>query len=470
MNISEIDSFFKGAFKDKRIDKRANKLLSSIVENSSVVINKACSTFSEKIGGYRMLNNERANETDIKDRVYKKCAEQISTDHVLCIEDTSEINYSGKEGRINTDDSEWGIVGNNKDTGVFCHPTLVVDAHSGIPLGFSSIKLWNRQRDKEDKNERNYKILKIQDKESYRWIESAELSKQNIPESTKITVIADRESDIYEFLATVPNDRCDVLIRSSANRILETEEMRLHEKMCSLPIKHIYNIKVQGNHKRKNREAKMELRYDSVEIKCPHNLKADQPKSLTVSCVYVVENSETVPKGESPIEWRLLTTHEVESNEIAMLCVEWYKQRWYIEEVFRLIKSEGLKIESTQLESGAALKKLIIFALLGAWQIMMVKLSYDKSDISVPAKRVFTDPQIEFLQILLKTVEGKTEKQKNPFDKDTLAWTSWIIALLAGWSGYKSQGPPGYITIRDGIQCFNAKYQVFELLRDVYKE
>ncbi|WP_235811656.1 IS4 family transposase [Myroides odoratimimus] len=186
-------------------------------------------------------------------------------------------------------------------------------------------------------------------------------------ESTKITVIADRESDIYEFLATVPNDRCDVLIRSSANRILETEEMRLHEKMCSLPIKHIYNIKVQGNHKRKNREAKMELRYDSVEIKCPHNLKADQPKSLTVSCVYVVENSETVPKGESPIEWRLLTTHEVESNEIAMLCVEWYKQRWYIEEVFRLIKSEGLKIESTQLESGAALKKLIIFALLGAW-------------------------------------------------------------------------------------------------------
>ncbi|MDM1468732.1 hypothetical protein HX030_17160 [Myroides odoratimimus] len=101
---------------------------------------------------------------------------------------------------------------------------------------------------------------------------------------------------------------------------------------------------------------------------------------------------------------------------------------------------------------------------------MMVKLSYDKSDISVPAKRVFTDPQIEFLQILLKTVEGKTEKQKNPFDKDTLAWTSWIITRLAGWSGYKSQGPPGYITIRDGIQCFNAKYQVFELLRDVYKE
>ncbi|MDP3533680.1 MAG: hypothetical protein Q8S31_10395 [Alphaproteobacteria bacterium] len=44
----------------------------------------------------------------------------------------------------------------------------------------------------------NYKSLPIEEKESYRWLETALNSKKSLSMASKITIIADRESDIYE--------------------------------------------------------------------------------------------------------------------------------------------------------------------------------------------------------------------------------------------------------------------------------
>ena len=36
-------------------------------------------------------------------------------------------------------------------------------------------------------------------------------------------------------------------------------------------------------------------------------------KSLDIYCVHVKERADSVPAGEEPVEWRLLTSHEVSS-------------------------------------------------------------------------------------------------------------------------------------------------------------
>ena len=162
----------------------------------------------------------------------------------------------------------------------------------------------------------------------------------------------------------------------------------------------------------------------------------------------------------------------VESFEQAQQCIEWYKQRWIIEELFRVIKTKGFQIESTQLGNGAAIKKLIAFTLEAALQVMQLKLALDKKQED-KAALIFTDKQIQLLTLLLHKVEGETAKQKNPYRKNTIAWAAWIIARLGSWTGYKSHGPPGYITIKNGYDIFHAQYEIFNMLHpewDVYKD
>jgi hypothetical protein len=50
--------------------------------------------------------------------------------HVLAIQDTTELNFSGHAGSKRG----FGVVGNGRDIGLFLHPVIVVDAGSGDPL------------------------------------------------------------------------------------------------------------------------------------------------------------------------------------------------------------------------------------------------------------------------------------------------------------------------------------------------
>ena len=75
--------------------------------------------------------------------------------------------------------------------------------------------------------------------------------------------------------------------------------------------------------------------------------------------------------------------------------------------------------------------------------------------------------EIEVLDAAHKQYEGKTEKQKNPFKKKTIAWTYWIIGRLGGWKGYlKSEGPAGPTTLKRGLDELNVLVRGWVLFRE----
>jgi transposase len=91
--------------------------------------------------------------------------------------------------------------------------------------------------------------------------------------------------------------------------------------------------------------------------------------------MYVVEaREENKSKG---IYWRLLTTHPISNVEEAMQVIEWYKQRWHIEQIHRLLKTEGFRIESSQLEQGWAIRKLTLLAMMATLRILQMMQAYE---------------------------------------------------------------------------------------------
>jgi hypothetical protein len=375
--------------------------------------------------------------------------------HVLAIQDTTELNYQAHARRV----SGLGTVGNGTDVGLFLHPLLAVDATDGTCLGLAHVHHWLRMK----KASPNYRSLPIEDKESYRWLEVAAAGKTCLSGAAMITIVADRESDIYEEWARLPDAHTHLLTRACRDRTLATGGS-LYAWINAQPTQGTYQFDAPARPgKRSAHQAQLTIRFGDVVIKRPA-VCTDKaaPKQVELRFVEVMELPDSVVGDETPIHWRLLTTHRVECLEEALRCVDWYRQRWTIEQLFRTLKKQGLNIESSQVETGEGLTKLACLALQAAVRTMQLTLARDGGS-SVQAAEVFNLDETKVLQRLLPTLEGKTEKQKSPHYPGSLAQAAWIVARLGGWKGYSSEAKPGPITMLHGLQRLSAICQGWKL-------
>lgn len=416
---------------------------------------------AEQVGYYRFLENENVSVSELVCSVSEACQQQVEGLHVLAISDSSEINLQAHEGRINP--KGLGVVGNNRDKGFFIHPTLVVNAETGFPLGLSTIQLWHREVNHQDKHQRRYPTLPIEEKESYKGLLSAERSEPCLQAGgvRLVTHIGDRESDVYEEWARVPNGQRHVLVRVCRDRRLWGTEPSLYECLSQQPCEGTYSVQVLADPRigRVEREAWLAVRMTPVQIQRPKKVSKDYPDQVQL---YAVEAKEVnPPAGQEPIHWRLLTTHRVTRLEQALQVIEWYRWRWRIEQLFAILKQAGLDLESTQLESVDAIERLTILALSVALRILQLLVGRD--DPTVAAQVAFTPQEQQCLTHLAPSLQGRTHKQQNPHPSASLPWATWLIARLGGWSGYRSQSPPGIPTLVRGLRQFESIFRGWKL-------
>ena len=226
--------------------------------------------------------------------------------------------------------------------------------------------------------------------------------------------------------------------------------------MAAFPEQHRFTLDLPARPgKRRARQACLTVRFGRVRVCRPQPCSdPNAPREIELFAIEVGELNP--PAGETPILWRLLTTHEVESVAQALTMIGWYRQRWNIEQLFRTVKTQGLGIEQSVVEDGAALEKLAVIALIGATITMQLVLARSAVIHDQPATHVFDDRQLAVIEALQSQLQGRTSKQQNPYPPGSLAWAAWTIARLGGWSGYESERSTGPITMRNGLQRFNA--------------
>lgn len=91
--------------------------------------------------------------------------------------------------------------------------------------------------------------LEIEDKESYKWLLSAQQSQRCLAcgGATMTTHIGDRESDLFEEFATVPDEHNHILIRACQDRRLLGQSVLLYEYLSQQPCEGTYTINVPAD-------------------------------------------------------------------------------------------------------------------------------------------------------------------------------------------------------------------------------
>ena len=306
----------------------------------------------------------------------------------------------------------------------------------------------------------------LAERESVHWLDTAQQAKQVLRSAEMVTVVADREADIYPNWASVPAANFHLLGRAMQDRLL-ADGGTLFAAAATFPMAGRRTVELPARDPgRPKRTAVVELRYGEVEI-CRPAQEHDHSLPPTVRLRLVEAREVDPPEGVEPLHWRLLTTHEIADAAAAWQIVGWYQLRWIIEQLFRVMKSQGLQLEDSQLASAERLVKLAAVATKAACVDIQLTQGRDGSD-QMPASNAFTKPEIDTLAALGPSLQGKTERQQNPHPICSLAWAAWIIARLGGWNCYYK--PPGPITFRRGVEYFHAIHRGRDLEMGLQRE
>jgi hypothetical protein len=252
--------------------------------------------------------------------------------HVLAIQDTTEVKFPTTAQRRRG----LGPVKHGNTYGVLVHAMIAVDASTTACLGLVGGEVWTRPGVVTE----HHRDRPLIERESRRWLATAERAKQVLQPAAMITVVADREGDIYPTWACLPPAGVHLLTRAMVDRRL-VGGGTLFAAAAGFAVAGRRQIELPARQPdRAKRTAIVALRFGEVEIYRPRD-EQDRTLAATVRLRLVDVCEVDPPEGAEPLHWRLVSTHEITDAAHAWQVVGWYQARWIIEQLFRVMKSQG---------------------------------------------------------------------------------------------------------------------------------
>jgi len=442
---------------DKRLKDRLISICDRFSESPESPINQACEDWAETKAAYRFFKNQDVNHRAILEAHRQRTAQRAKPyKTILAIQDTSYFIYTS-----HTKTKGLGVISLNKgkyveknfSSGVVMHACLGVTT-DGLPLGLLDQNLFLRKL-RSSEHRRLADVTPIEEKESYRWLESLK-NTQAIMGDTQVVTVCDREGDMYSLFELSHRLKSPLLIRANVDRAINKKSMymkknivRLWRFMRDRPDAGTLTVeipvrKARSNVKeRKARTAILTIKFGAFVVNPPRNNVKNKTVTLPGLPLHAVYAYEALPPAnEEPVEWMLLTDLHVTNFQEACEKVRWYTLRWRIEMYFKVLKS-GFKVEDCRLATADRLIRYLTVMSVVAWRLFMITL-IARTAPDTPCTEFLSTPE---WKVLFRSVKkGMPLPQNAPTTGEVVVW----IARLGGFLARKSDGMPGTLTLWRG--------------------
>ena len=372
--------------------------------------------------------------TGLTDRTRQACRGR----YVVAAQDTTEINFSGADrGRRGL-----GLAGDGKSLGFFAHAVVAIDADDEAVLGIAGARIWTRGTDKVTEvksgtwRTRNWSAgWKAARPLPACWERRRALSSSVTVKATSTRYSPQtvrhrshragaRQPQTGRWWSAV-RDRSTVCAdrwKERQGRATPTAPARGQRPYCRC------RVVLRTSDDRQAEDGPYHARCRAGDTQSGRGARGRRSQLGTAAAVAAVDD----PAGRDG-RGRRGGYPALSSGR-------------RIEQVFRVLKRDGLALEETQIEGAARLFNLTALALGAAARIIQLTDARDASNR--PATDVIDPSLIDAVHAISKTLEGKTDRQKNHHPPGSLTWLAWITARLGGWNCYYK--PPGPKTMADG--------------------
>ena len=425
---------------DVRLAKRLTALVTAIVDRPAESFPKALDD-AELEAAYRFFGNDQVTPDAILAPHFRQTAKRASKhEKVLVVHDTSQFEFNGSVIR----EGLGRLV--NPGQGFFGHFSLAVTTDgTREPLGLLAIETIFRLDKPKPKSQRKSSDSRG---ESARWPRAIEAAEQLLDGETRAIHVMDREADSYPILACLHDAGRSYVIRAFQNRVLVgDDEQRLRD--TAKAAKRSFEREVPLSRRpqrpgapgkrhpgRKGRVARLSFAGTTVEIPRTAKAKKGSSKSIALNVVYVVERRP--PRGETPVEWFLLTDLPLTTTDEIGFVVDCYRGRWMIEEYFKALKT-GCAYEKRQLETAHSLLNAMAVLAPVAWRLLLLR-HLAREAPERPASAALTPTQLDVLRAVAKRpIPDKPSVQD-------------AMLAIAGLGGHLPRnGDPGWLVLGRGM-------------------
>jgi hypothetical protein len=461
--------------KDKRLNKRAVEVASSMAADPPSSIPKQNKRHCQRKGAYRLFDHERVTFQSLSNPHWQQtrlAAGQCPV--VLMIQDTTWLDY---RAHPQTTGMGWCNQNKGKTTGhgLFLHSVLAVEPQAqgqARVLGLAWATLYAREGEPVSDQQARSRRRRSPDRESQRWIESVQQIGKRPPFSRWIYV-GDRESDIFDLYEQARTHNVGFVIRMKQCRNAscghdtpdtcgsnDRKGSRLMDLCRQMPAMHCVNqgkactklVWVAPRAGKSGRWASLSIAAGPVTLWSPQLSRTG--RALRCWAVRAWEANPPVDVKE-PIEWLLLCSEPVVSAEDALKMVEYYSHRWLIEEFHQCLKS-GCKVEQRQLEHVDRLSPLI-----GMLSVVAVRLLQLKNDARLTPDK----PAVECVPGELVATLAKLINEKQ-VERITVKRFTHEVAKRGGFMARKADGEPGWRTLWQGWQELQLIHLGFQMAMD----